>query len=33
MYSILYIQAKQDIKNKLYNLIQPYMHQSMMYKL
>lgn len=30
---ILYIQVKQDTKNKLYNLVRPYMHKSMMYKL
>lgn len=30
---ILYIQVRQDVKNKLYNLVQPYMHPSMMYKL
>jgi LAGLIDADG DNA endonuclease family len=30
---ILYIQVKQDFKKKLYNLVRPYMHDSMMYKL
>lgn len=30
---ILYIQVRQDVKKKLYNLVQPYMHSSMMYKL
>jgi len=30
---ILYIQVRQDTKNKLYNLVKPYMHYSMMYKL
>lgn len=30
---ILYIQVRQDIKNKLSNLVRPYMHDSMMYKL
>jgi hypothetical protein len=30
---ILYIQVRQDVKNKLSNLVKPYMHDSMMYKL
>lgn len=30
---ILYIQVKQDVKNKLSNLVKPYMHDSMLYKL
>jgi hypothetical protein len=29
---ILYIQVKQDVKNKLLNLVRPYMHNSIMYK-
>ena len=30
---ILYIQVKQDVKHKLSNLVKPYMHDSMLYKL